>query len=302
MTNINFDEPSVGTVNDRERAGLEVKNTADRRAIGIIAEVNGGRSKGVYGKGGDTGIGIYGEGKFGAGVHGENIGGGPGVFGNAVANTTGVFGQSEGGIGVHGNCLGGTGVHGTSNSGVAVKGVSQHIGILGTGPVAGRFEGNVEVTGLISLKGDLEVGGDVRLIGADCAEEFDISEVDGVNPGTVMVLDNSGNLQQSQTPYDKKVAGIVSGAGIYKPALILDKKQDQEDKIRLPIALVGKVYCKVEASTSPIEIGDLLTTSTLKGHAMKAQDPYKAFGSVIGKALGSLKDGVGMIPVLVALQ
>jgi hypothetical protein len=35
---------------------------------------------------------------------------------------------------------------------------------------------------------------------------------------------------------------------------------------------------------------------------MKAEDPFKAFGAVIGKALGSTKGGIGLIPVLVALQ
>ena len=65
---------------------------------------------------------------------------------------------------------------------------------------------------------------------------------------------------------------------------------------------MGRVYCNVDASHSPIEIGDLLTTSPTQGHAMKADDPLKAFGAVIGKALGSIKEGLGMIPVLVALQ
>jgi len=36
--------------------------------------------------------------------------------------------------------------------------------------------------------------------------------------------------------------------------------------------------------------------------AMKATDPMKAFGAVIGKALGRLSDGRGVIPVLEALQ
>jgi hypothetical protein len=35
---------------------------------------------------------------------------------------------------------------------------------------------------------------------------------------------------------------------------------------------------------------------------MKAEDPAKAFGAVIGKALGSIKQGLGLIPILVALQ
>ena len=65
---------------------------------------------------------------------------------------------------------------------------------------------------------------------------------------------------------------------------------------------VGKVYCRVDAQYAPIEVGDLLTTSPTPGHAMKASDPLKAFGSVIGKALRPLQSGQAMIPVLVALQ
>ena len=60
---------------------------------------------------------------------------------------------------------------------------------------------------------------------------------------------------------DKKVAGIVSSAAGYKPTIVLDR-QDQEqqqeqikkkkNKDRLPIALMGRVYCKVDARHSSI--------------------------------------------------
>jgi hypothetical protein len=70
----------------------------------------------------------------------------------------------------------------------------------------------------------------------------------------------------------------------------------------VPIALVGKVYCKVDAERSPIAVGDLLTTSDTPGHAMKAENPLKAFGAVIGKALVPLNSGHGLIPILIALQ
>ena len=60
--------------------------------------------------------------------------------------------------------------------------------------------------------------------------------------------------------------------------------------------------CKVDADIAPIEPGDLLTTSATKGHAQKVVDLSKAAGSVLGKALGSLKEGKGAIPVLVTLQ
>jgi len=65
---------------------------------------------------------------------------------------------------------------------------------------------------------------------------------------------------------------------------------------------MGKTYCKVDATYGAIETGDLLTTSPTSGHAMKATDPLKVFGSVIGKALCKLKTGKGLIPILVVLQ
>jgi hypothetical protein len=63
-----------------------------------------------------------------------------------------------------------------------------------------------------------------------------------------------------------------------------------------------QVYCKVDAQYAPIEVGDLLTTSPTPGHAMKAADPFKAFGAVIGKALQPLHTGQGLLPILIALQ
>jgi hypothetical protein len=142
--------------------------------------------------------------------------------------------------------------------------------------------------------------GDIILANADCAEEFDVIEAELVDPGSVMVLDGTGKLRVSSHEYDRKVAGIISGAGSYKPGIVLDRQAVSE--ARLPIALVGKVYCKVDAGFSPIEVGDLLTTSPTPGHAMKASDPLKAFGAVLGKALWPLADGCGLIPVLVGLQ
>ena len=102
-------------------------------------------------------------------------------------------------------------------------------------------------------------------------------------PGTVVVLNQHGLVRAGDGAYDKKVAGVVSGAGDYRPAIVLDKQHSRLGQ--LPVALMGKVCCKVDAQYSPIEVGDLLTTSPTPGHAMKAADPLKAFGSVIGKAL-----------------
>jgi hypothetical protein len=148
--------------------------------------------------------------------------------------------------------------------------------------------------------GNVEVNGDLLLTGADCAEDFDIARGEQLEPGTVVVIDAGGTLTQSREEYDKKVAGVVSGAGDYKPGMVLDRRKFAEG--RKSIALLGKVYCKVDASRTPIEVGDLLTTSDTPGHAMKVTNPLKAFGSVIGKALRPLSEGQGLIPILIALQ
>ena len=70
----------------------------------------------------------------------------------------------------------------------------------------------------------------------------------------------------------------------------------------MPIALMGKVYCKVDAQYAPIDVGDPLTTSASPGHAMKALDPNRSFGAVIGKALAPAAEGQSLIPILVSLQ
>jgi hypothetical protein len=144
-------------------------------------------------------------------------------------------------------------------------------------PYAGEFFGNVVVNG------------DIFLPGADCAEQFDFADAEQIEAGDVVVIDPAGELRQSQVAYDRKVAGIVSGAGELRPGIVLGQQQSQRN--RLPVALIGKVYCKVDAQYGAIEVGDLLTTSPTAGHAMKADDPVKAFGAVQGKAVSGLMSG-----------
>ena len=151
----------------------------------------------------------------------------------------------------------------------------------------------------IHINGD---AGDIVMQNADFAEDFDIAleSVAETTPGTVMVLAKDGALVPCGEAYDHRAVGIVSGAGEFKPGIVMDKKRDLDH--RLPIALVGKVYCKVDAEPDAVRVGDLLTTSSKPGHAMKAADRTRAFGSVLGKALAPLDMGTGLIPVLVNLQ
>lgn len=273
------------------------KSSTWQGVLGVTGNpVSNGGPAGVYGLAHDV-SGVVGEsntwiGVFGV-IEGATTGYAPaGVFGLAD-KSVGVIGVSKKWVGVYGestNPNAGAGVWGKGVGIVpGVLGDGQNgPGIWGRGALAGRFEGDVEVTG------------DVRLTNADGAEEFDIAAAEAVEPGTVMVLGDEGVLYMSSQAYDKRVAGIVSGAGAYRPALVLDRQENRLN--RLPIALFGKVFCKVDAAYGTVAIGDLLTTSPTPGHAMKAGDPLSAFGAVIGKALRPLGGGQGLIPVLVSLQ
>jgi hypothetical protein len=220
-----------------------------------------------------------------AGTTGINAGGGIGVFGwsgiDAQNNVTG------NGVAVHGSGSGAaTGVEGISDSGDAIHGNSG-------GGRAGFFEGRVEITG------DLIVHGDICLpVGGDLAENFAKGD-ESIEPGTVVVIGDEDTLMPSREAYDRRVAGVVSGAGSYRPGLYLSKGDGEN---RCPLALIGRAFCRVDGDAGPIAIGDLLTTSTTPGHAMKAIDPLRSAGAILGKALRALEGGKGLIPILVVLN
>jgi hypothetical protein len=163
-----------------------------------------------------------------------------------------------------------------------------------------KVDNNITVDKAINAN-NIKVSNDIVFDFADCAEEFNISS-ELIEPGSVVVLKDLDLVAPCTSQYDKKVAGVISGAGQYKPGIILDKKKCEEGDHRMPVALMGKVYCKVDADYAPIEIGDLLTTSSTEGHAMKSTDPLKSYGSIIGKALSPLTEGKDLIPILVTLQ
>jgi hypothetical protein len=266
------------------------------------------RGEGVHGEtnsvswvGAVSGVALNSDG-VGAGVHGQSNGGGPGVFGRAV--------RDAGVIGFHGDPLlqettvgsegAKAGVFGASDVGPGLLGYARSNG----SPAVVAF-GGIRASAMNHLLageffGNVQVNGDIFLPGADCAEQFDVVDSEDVEAGDVVVIDQNGALRRSNSAYDRKVAGVVSGAGEFRSGIVLDRQRSEAR--RLPVALVGKVCCKVDAQFGAIEMGDLLTTSPTPGHAMKAEDPAKSFGTVIGKALGRLPTGVGLLPILVCLQ
>src|SRR5262245_11710714 len=81
-----------------------------------------------------------------------------------------------------------------------------------------------------------------------------------------------------------------------------DRRKIEHQQLGRMATLGAYAYCKVDADIAPIEAGDLLTTSTTRGHAQKVTDKSQAIGAIIGKALGSRRNGKGKIPVIVTLQ
>jgi len=164
----------------------------------------------------------------------------------------------------------------------------------------------------MTLYGDYQGTGESRVVtnvveitgGSDLSENFDIATgAMAVEPGSVVSIDpaSPGDLKMSTVAYDRKVAGIVSGADGIKPGLLMGQKGSVADG-DYPVALTGRVYCKVDASFGAIQPGDLLTTSPTPGHAMKVTDHTQAQGAILGKAMTALEAGQGTVLVLVSLQ
>jgi hypothetical protein len=169
--------------------------------------------------------------------------------------------------------------------------------ILGTGNVG---------IGTTAPAAKLDVNGTARvkvleITGADLAEKFPTTET--LEPGTVVEIDpdNPGQLRKAQGAYNKRVAGVVAGANGLSKGIILGNLEGSEN--HTPVAMSGRVWVYADATHEAIEPGDLLTTSDMPGHAMKASDPTRAHGAVIGKAMTRLEKGkTGMVLVLVNLQ
>jgi hypothetical protein len=166
----------------------------------------------------------------------------------------------------------------------------------------------------IELDGEYGDGGPGRIItdelqikgGSDLSENFDIilgMDLNEPKAGMLVSIDpnSSGKLIISTESYDRKVAGVISGANGVNPGMLMGQEETIADG-EYPIALSGRVYVYADASNGSIQPGDLLTTSKNPGHAMKANDYKKAQGSVIGKAMTELKEGTGFVLVLVNLQ
>lgn len=167
-------------------------------------------------------------------------------------------------------------------------------------------DGNVGI-GISRPARKLDVAGTTRTAvleitgGSDIAEPFEMVGGD-LPPGSVVVIDrhHPGKLSVSTQPYDRAVAGIISGAGGVKPGMSLSQEGVLDEGQH--VALAGRVYARACADNGSIEPGDRLTTSSRPGVLMRATDPGKTPGAVVGKAMSALETGEGLVLVLIQAQ
>ncbi len=184
-----------------------------------------------------------------------------------------------------------------------------------------HVSGNVRVSGAVNVQNGagtakvsmaIDTNGKGKLTcdyiqingGADIAEPFEVQSTQSVEPGMIVAIDPSrpGELRLSSRAYDPTVAGIISGANGIQPGLMLQQKGTLATGHH-PVALSGRVWCYSDADAGgAIVPGDMLTSADEPGHAMKAADRDRAFGTVIGKAMTPLAKGKGLVLVLVSLQ
>ena len=136
--------------------------------------------------------------------------------------------KSEGGIGVFAVSVGHEAVHAESRSKTTATIAAYHadpdsdMAALfakkdGSRGFAGFFVGNVTVQGALDVD-------HLIVRNADFAEEFGVVADAPCEPGMVMVLNDGLELAPCTSPYDKCVAGVISGAGTYKPGVLLDRR------------------------------------------------------------------------------
>jgi hypothetical protein len=157
------------------------------------------------------------------------------------------------------------------------------------------------------MTGNVCADGSFNSGGADVAEYILASEP--LEPGDVVELDphNPKHYRKVREPYSPLVAGVISTA----PGVVLGAKHlslalsvngegrgEVEPGERPLLALLGRVPVKATTESGPIRPGDLLTSASKPGYAMRCVDVTQCEGAIIGKALEALDKGEGVILVL----
>jgi hypothetical protein len=122
----------------------------------------------------------------------------------------------------------------------------------------------------------------------DLAEIYPTNDT-SLAAGDIVSLDPAGNIgiTRSRKAYDTQAIGVIAT----KPALVIGSREGEGIDGK-PVALSGRVPVKVTTENGPIKKGDVLTSSSTPGVAMKAT---KA-GQILGMAMGDYSgDSVGTV-------
>ncbi|MBN1535549.1 MAG: hypothetical protein JW908_02370 [Anaerolineales bacterium] len=224
---------------------------------------------------------------------------GKGLYGLASSSTTtgrpiGTFGQA--------GALQGIGVFGyvTSAASSGYGGYFVNASSSGDLIAANDALSFTDIEFRVSNNGDVYADGTFNPGGADFAEM--LPAVEGLAPGDVLVIGSDGQLTLSTEAYQTSVVGVYST----KPGILGGSEDgkvlsEMDLSEQAPLAVMGVVPVKASAENGAIHPGDLLVTASTPGYAMLAgSNPPQ--GTVLGKALGGLAEGTGVIKILVMLQ
>jgi len=265
--------------------------TTGNLGTGIYGTSSGSQAKGVAGlAGGYGGTGVFASanGANGLGVYAYANG----SYGKAVY----AWSQSDNGRAVHGKVEASNGYGGyfeNTSTGVALLASANTTGNVfvvqagGYPPSYPSFQPVFRVTG----DGEVYADGSFNPGGADFAEMMSAAQA-GLEPGDVLAVAPDGRVVRTDRPYQQSVVGVYST----KPGVVGSRSPAEAGQV--PLAIVGIVPVKATAANGAIAPGDLLVASALPGHAMRAAAGPPA-GTVIGKALGALPAGAGVIEMLV---
>mgnify|MGYP001585353540 CR=1 FL=1 len=126
---------------------------------------------------------------------------------------------------------------------------------------------------------------------ADLAELYSTAD-STLEPGELVSLDPNviNGVKRTVRPYDSQLIGVIST----EPALLIGGQDDGVTAV--PVALAGRVPVKVSTENGPVKPGDMLTSSSFPGVAMKAT---KA-GTIVGQAMtGFDGEGIGSVMVFI---
>jgi hypothetical protein len=173
--------------------------------------------------------------------------------------------------------------------------------------------------------------------GADVAEYVNVNEAVEPGDVVELDPHNPKHYRKARTPYSSLVVGVISSnPGLVLGLKLSEQAAPQPDLGRLLakranpspsiaqigqgtlllsgvsisgvamqsqgerplLALIGRVPVRATTENGPIRVGDLLTSASKPGYAMRCESAEKCEGAIIGKALEPLEEGEGLILVL----